>query len=267
MPLRSHPFQAVDFGSSNQTGNDNAVQPASWARVLSGLLLPLLVFTGCDAVGSESPGGKRNFDFSTSPHGWEAFFTDYGVGEADSMELTAGNRSLPDSSRLGGKGLFISGINHSDDLKMLFRRQIEGLKPGATYRAQFHVEFATSAPSGCAGIGGAPGEAVKILAAADQRKPERFVEEVGQEDMYRLNIQHEGDPEMWYQNGIMGHIANSRGCDEPDAFQMKMLTSTEGHDTVKADEEGRAWLLFGTRSGFEGRTSLFYTRFRVELRR
>lgn len=265
MATRRPLTQTVESRSAIQVQNDGTIDKGTWARALCGLLLPLLVFTGCDAAGTESPGGKRDFDFSTSDHGWEAIFTDYPVGEADDMELTTGHRLLPDSSRLEGKGLFISGVNHSDDLKMLFRRQIEGLKPGATYRAQFHVEFATSAPSGCPGIGGAPGEGVKVLAAADQKKPERVAENVGQEDWYRLNIEREGDPQKWYQSSIIGHIANSRGCDEPAAFEMKKLTSTVGHDTVKADEEGRAWLLFGTRSGFEGETSLFYTRFRAKL--
>lgn len=148
---------------------------------------------------------------------------------------------------------------------MLFRRQIEGLRPGATYEVRFHVEFATSAPSGCFGIGGPPGEGVKVIAAADRKNPERFAEKVGQEDWYRLNIEREEDPQEWYQNRILGHIANSRGCGEPPAFEMKTLTSEAGHDTVRADEQGRAWLLFGTRSGFEGKTSLFYTRLRAEL--
>lgn len=267
MVNRRSSFPTVDLGSTDQTRNDEAVQHTAWARVLCGLLFPLLVFSGCDAMERESLGAERNFDFSTSAHEWEAFFTDYPVGEEEKMELTSAHRSLPDSSGFSGKGLFISGINHSDDLKMLFRRQVGGLEPGATYGARFHVEFATSAPSECPGIGGASGEAVKVIAAADQDKPEQFVENVGQEDWYRLNVQHEDDPQKWYHSRILGHIANSRGCEELDAFEMKELTSEAGQDTVTADGEGQAWLLFGTRSGFEGKTSLFYTRFRVELLR
>lgn len=259
-------LQAVDGGPAGNFPGNESGQGGIWARLLSGILLPLLVFSGCDALESEPPGTERDFDFSTSTHGWEASFTDYPVGEAGDMELTSGHRSLPDSNGLSGKGLFISGVNHSDDLKMLFRRRIEGLKPSATYRMRFHVEFATSAPSGCPGIGGAPGEAVKVIAAAEEVKPKQFVEEAGQEDWYRLNVQHEGDPQKWYQSKILGHIANSRSCEEPDAFEMKTLTSEVGHDTVTADEEGRVWLLFGTRSGFEGKTGLFYTRFHAELR-
>jgi hypothetical protein len=267
MANRRSSLQAIGFEPADQTRKGEAAWQAVWARVLCGLLLPLLIFSGCDAMDDESPGAERDFDFSTSAHGWEAFFTDYPVGDSSDMELAASHRSLPDSSGLQGKGLFISGVNHSDDVKMLFRRPVEGLEPGATYEARFRVEFATSAGSDCMGIGGAPGESVKVIAASDQDKPERFVEESGRNDWYRLDVQHEGDSEKWYHSRILGHIANSRGCDEPAAFEMKELTSEASHDTVTADEEGRVWLLFGTRSGFEGKTSLFYTRFRAELLR
>jgi hypothetical protein len=267
MPNHWFSIQVAEFSPVGWDRNGETAWQSVWTQVLCGLLLPLLVFLGCDATGGEPPVAERDFDFSTSAHGWEAFFTDYPVGDSSDMELTAGHRSLPDSSGLDGKGLFISGVNHSDDVKMLFRRQVEGLEPGATYKARFHVEFATSAPSGCMGVGGAPGESVKVIAAADRKKPRRLVEKVGQSDWYRLNIEREGDPQEWYQNRILGHIANSRGCEEPPAFEMKTLTSEAGHDTVRADEQGRAWLLFGTRSGFEGKTSLFYTRLRAELQR
>jgi hypothetical protein len=267
MANRRSSLQTVNGGPAGNLPGDESARGGIWARVLCGILLPLLIFSGCDALESGPPGTERDFDFSTSTHGWEAFFTDYPVGEADDMELTSGHRSLPDSNGLSGKGLFISGVNHSDDLKMLFRRRIEGLTPSATYRIRFRVEFATSAPSDCAGIGGAPGEAVKVIAAAEEEKPRQFVEEAGREDWYRLNVQHEGDPQRWYQSRILGHIANSRSCEEPYAFEMKTLTSEAGHDTVTTDEGGRVWLVFGTRSGFEGKTSLFYTRFCAELRR
>lgn len=32
---------------------------------------------------------------------------------------------------------------------------------------------------------------------------------------------------------------------------------------AEADDEGRIWLIVGTDSGFEGRTELYYTRYRA----
>lgn len=229
------------------------------------LVLPVLI-VGCDTSGSEVSTLERNFDFNTSPHGWEAFFTNYPAEWRDKMELTSGHRPLPDSSELSGSGLFTSAVNASDDVKMLFRRQVKGLQPNATYRARFTVRFATSAPSGCPGVGGSPGEAVKVIAAASTVRPEPFIDEEP-EDYYRLNIQHQNDPQEWHENTILGHIGNSQGCKEESAFEMKELKSNETHDVVTADENGKAWLLFGTRSGFEGKTSIFFTRFQAKLHR
>ena len=62
--------------------------------------------------------------------------------------------------------LFISGVNRSDDLFMFYKGQVGGLQGGTTYQVSFQVEFATIAPSGCIGVGGAPGENVYIKAGA-----------------------------------------------------------------------------------------------------
>lgn len=84
---------------------------------------------------------------------------------------------------------------------------------------------------------------------------------------YRLNLQYKSDdPQVWYQNSIIGNIGNTNDCDEDYEYEMKEVKSELAHDRVTTDEEGKAWLLFGTRSGFEGKTSLFYTYFRAEFR-
>ena len=67
--------------------------------------------------------------------------------------------------------LFISGANRSDDLFMFFRGQVGGLVPGVRYSATVSVEIATETPSGCFGIGGAPGESVFVKAGASDVEP------------------------------------------------------------------------------------------------
>jgi hypothetical protein len=162
---------------------------------------------------------------------------------------------------------YIGAVNRSDDVKMLFRKQVEGLEPNTTYNVGFTLRFATEVPSGCAGIGGAPGEAVKVIANAGTIKPEPVVGLL-YEDYYVLNIQYfHDDPGIWYHNAIMGDIANSRECEEGYEYEIKEVGSGLYHDIVTTDESGRIWLLFGTRSGFEGRTDLYYTFFRAEFRK
>jgi hypothetical protein len=205
------------------------------------------------------------YDFRESEESWEPFFTDYNVGWEEKMELTADYRQLPQPLQTNHNAHFISAVNHSDDVKMLFRKQVENLNPGTTYQVGFTVRFATSVPGGCAGIGGAPGEAVKVIASASAIMPEPIIDSHNN-DYYLLNVQHLNNSFDWYQNAIMGDIANSRECEEGYRYEIKELSAMPDHTTVTADDNGRAWLMFGTRSGFEGQTDLYYTFFKAEFR-
>jgi len=227
--------------------------------------------TGCDLIESDDDPEPVVFeyDLSESEHDWEPFFTDYPVGWGDNMQLTAEYRTLPEPLDTTRNAYFISAVNRSDDVKMLFRRQVNGLEPNTTYSVQFSVEFATEVPSGCVGIGGAPGESVRVIASSSAIKPEPVIDEDDPHDdgYYLLNIQHLDDPAQWHNNAIMGDIANSRECEEGYQFELKEVSSGFDHDRVTTDDDGNAWLLFGTRSGFEGQTNLYYTRFSAEFRR
>lgn len=232
--------------------------------IIPACLFIMLLLASCDdGVLGGFEAHEFEFDFREDDHGWEYFFSDYPADQEEGMNFQYAYTNLPEPLDTGQKGLFISAHNKSDDVKMLFRRQVEGLEPNTTYDASFQVEFATQEPSGCAGIGGPPGEAVRIIADASAVKPDRFLDDMG---WYRLNIQHEAsDTGVWYQDAIMGDIANSRACEEGREFELKEVTSEVGQKQVETDEQGRAWLMFGTRSGFEGQTDLYYTYFRAVL--
>ena len=49
---------------------------------------------------------------------------------------------------------------------MFFKGPISGLLPGSRYGVTVSVEIATDTPAGCVGVGGAPGESVRIKAGA-----------------------------------------------------------------------------------------------------
>ena len=241
--------------------------PAKFLIVRSFFILALIfilfLFFGCGITDSNETELVFEYDFSESQYAWEPFFTDYNVGWGDKMQLTSDYRTLPEPLNTDQKAHFISADNHSDDVKMLFRRQVSAnLEPNTLYSVQYTVRFATEVPSGCAGIGGAPGEAVRVIADASFLKPEPIVED----DYYLLNIQHEEDSFEWYQNVQMGDIANSRECEEGYEYEIKEVSSGPNHARVATNESGQAWLMFGTRSGFEGQTDLYYTYFRAEFR-
>lgn len=228
------------------------------------IILTLGLLAGCSPTGSPDGGPDLALEdnFRESPGEWEPFFTDFNIEQEDGMNLRAEYRSLPEPLDTTDNGHFISAVNRSDDVKMMFRKQVQNLEPNTAYSVQFDLRFATEVPSGCVGIGGPPGEAVRVIADASRARPEPVLVN----EYLRLNIQQSGDSQEWYQNAIMGDIANSRECEDGYQYEIKELNSEQGHATVISDENGSAWMMFGTRSGFEGQTDLFYTYFRAEFR-
>ena len=234
-----------------------AQQVPSRQRWLLPILLALaalsLLLAGCDGSGAEGPPPEPRsfrFSFEEGRQGWEALFTAVFVGREDYFELESGRRRLPRSLDTTRWGLYISGYNHSDGLNMRFKNRVEGLQPGATYEVSFEVAFATKAPSGCLGVGGAPGESVRVTAFASRSEPTRVVEDGD----WRLRV--EGEPLR------LGNVANGISCEEAQRrgspYQMKRLESKAETASVTADEQGRVWLLVGTSSAFEAATSLYY---------
>ena len=68
-------------------------------------------------------------------------------------------------------------MNLPDDLFMFLKRRLgtdDGIVPGQKYRITYTMVFASSAPSGAAGIGGAPGESVFIKAQVPPRWNMRY---------------------------------------------------------------------------------------------
>ncbi|MEX0928437.1 MAG: hypothetical protein WD266_02275 [Balneolales bacterium] len=235
-------------------------------KIIPALAVTAAVYlvTGCNLIDENDSETVFEYDFRESKASWEPFFTDYNVGWGEDMELTSEYRTLPEPLNTADHAHFISGVNHSDDVKMLFRKQVDELEPDMSYQVEFIVRFATNVPSGCAGIGGPPGEAVRVIADASGIRPEPVVGGAD-EDYYLLNIQHLQDPAEWHESAMMGDIANTRECEEGYEYEIKEVSSGRGHSTVTTDDQGRAWLMFGTRSGFEGQTDLYYTYFRANF--
>ena len=111
------------------------------------------------------------FDLDEGAQGWEVGFADYPAGQENFYALESEWKALP-APLAAMNGIFISGNNHSDNLFMYAKRRLTGLKPNTRYSLIFGVEFATNADSGCAGIGGAPGESVAVKVGAAEDEPE-----------------------------------------------------------------------------------------------
>lgn len=220
---------------------------------------------GCSLLGSDSETPTETFDFSERPDDWSAMFSNYHVGREDDFELESGYRPLPEPLDTTRYGFYLSGKNLSDDLNMFLKHRLDDLDPETSYEIKFEVSFATNAPSGCAGVGGAPGEGVTVHTSASEIEPDRVVDDSRQDGFYRLNLaeNYSGDEQSWYRATEIGDVANSRECEEGRQYEIKTVSS--GEQSVTTDEEGGAWLLVGTRSGFEATTSLYYTEVKIYL--
>ncbi len=226
------------------------------------LILLALGAVGCNATGPDN-GLEWDFDFLAGDQGWVADFADYPVGAEESMELVADRRSLPDDLDEQGDAFYIAGMNSSDDLFMFLKRRLDGLEPGHAYRLTIRIEMATNAPSGCAGIGGPPGESVHVKAGGAPVEPvPQVVAEAGT-DMWRMNVDKGQQAAGGEHARVIGDVGNglTECLDTP--YRLKTLTGDDIPVTSAAD--GSLWLLVGTDSGFEGLTTLYYLRIHVSL--
>ena len=232
-------------------------------------LMALLVQSvGCSSItGSDdnTPDYTHAYNFNEEPNDWTTMFSNYGVGREDDFELKSGYRSLPEPLDTDRTSLYLSGKNLSDDLNMFLKHQVDGLEPETAYQLTFEVTFATNAPSGCAGVGGPPGEGVTVHTAASNAEPARVVDNSREQGFYRLNLDenYDGPAQSWYRATEIGDVANSRDCEEGRQYELKTVTS--GPQSVTTDANGNLWLLVGTRSGFEATTSLYYTEVKVAI--
>jgi hypothetical protein len=247
--------------------------------------------------GDESETLQFTYDFSEDAAGWEHLFVDYPVGEEEDYEIEAGRMLLPDS--LGHEyGYYLSGENHSDDLSMLIKRSFgpdDGLNPNTTYRVKFFIEIASNAPSGCVGVGGAPGESVYFKAGASVSEPEAVVEGAGGTEYYRLSVDKGNQSSGGSQSVVLGHIGTSNTDCHNWEFLFKTFESAEGdssatsdqdmsHDgtdgngdmnlpsqnpstimEVTTDDAGQLWIFMGTDSGFEATSSIYINEIQITL--
>ena len=219
-----------------------------------------LLFSNCSDDENDTTNPEfveLTFDFQNDIQSWEGDFADYPVGEEDFYELSYELSNLPIPLNTNSGALKQSGNNHSDDLFMFIRKQLNGLEPNTDYKVSFEIEFASDVADGQVGVGGSPGEGVTIKAGATMIKPEK----VNQSEFYQMNIDKNNQSVGGSDMVVVGDFSNDTDQNE---YTLKNLVANDIL-TVSADSSGELWLVVGTDSGFEATTTIYYNLIKVKL--
>ncbi len=229
-------------------------------RHISSLLM--VIFCSCSLSDNDPRISvfSASFDFGEAQNGWEADFTDLPSTREDSSfyELKFAYTELP--ANLGShKSIMLSGNNHSDDLFMFIKKKVTGLMPNTSYNLVFEVELASNAPEGSVGAGGSPGESVYLKVGASEVEPKKIV----QSDRYVLNVD-KGNQSVAGENAInIGDISIPAGSTDYMLISRSNASSTNQSFLARSNYDGEIWLIVGTDSGFEGTTTVYYTKVNV----
>jgi hypothetical protein len=219
----------------------------------------LVIASGCsfeDDLGFSIFSDSSNF--STDQEGWVGDFADYPVGADDSSfyELRFAYTNQPANLGPVQKAIMLSGNNHSDDLFMFIKKKIDGLQPNTDYNVVFEVELASNAEKNSVGVGGAPGESVYLKAGATIIEPKKIIDG----NYYRLNIDKGNQSSGGDDMEVIGNIA-------VESAEYNLITRSNSNQgapfIVRSSTLGELWLIVGTDSGFEGITTLYYTKINV----
>ena len=228
-------------------------------RGTMGAMLVLAVGSWCLTGCSDADTVGYDFQFSRGPQGWVELFADYPADNEGIFGLVADYRPLPEPLNTSRSALYIAGTNRSDDLWMQYHTQV-ALPADTTYMVSFDVEIATNVPSGCTGVGGAPGEGVTVKAGVSVVEPDRELDAAG---WWRMNV-HKGSQTQGGEDAVViGDLANSLPCEQGFVWQLKRLGGPPM--TFTTDSTGRAWLFVGTDSGFESRSAVYCTGFTAQF--
>jgi len=228
------------------------------------LVIPLffLVLAGCSLSADENGFWvfSESFDFNEGQFDWEVDFTDYPAGTEDSTfyELTYAYTKVP--ANLGvGYSMMLSGNNHSDDLFMFMKKKITGLTPNTTYAIVYDVELASNAKAGEFGVGGAPGESVYLKGGASGVEPVKIVED----NCFKLNVDKGNQSAYGDTSVVLGDISVPSSADGYTLISRNNAATDDIPLTVPSNSLGEIWLFIGTDSGFEGTTTVYYTKVNV----
>jgi hypothetical protein len=116
------------------------------------------------------------------------------------------------------------------------------------------VEMASNVAPGLVGVGGAPGESVYVKAGASQAEPLVAPDSEGQ---LRLTVDKANQAASGSAAAVLGNVAKEN--DDSDQYALLHRNNRAVQQSATTSADGSLWIFFGTDSGFESTTSLYYT--------
>jgi hypothetical protein len=219
------------------------------------MIIPFEVKDGLDTL-------QLEYDFTDSLNGWTGHFSDLSIKyNKEDFALDSGHRAIPVKGEALKKGLLLSGINRSDDLFMYAKKKMgqeEGLLPNRSYLMSMELDFYTNVDPGLIGVGGSPGEGVYMKAGASTVEPKT----ISVNNDLRMNIDKGEQASSGANAIVIGNIAKEHVSQEQ--YQLKKLKMT-APIKVTTNDNGELWAIFGTDSGFEGSSTLYYSNIKINL--
>jgi hypothetical protein len=203
-------------------------------------------------------GQKFSFDFQGGTEGWTGDFADYPAGDSLFYQLKFAWQPLPHPLDSASHALMLTGNNHSDDLFMFIKKKITGLTPNKLYSITISMEIASEAPTHAIGIGGAPGESVFLKAGATLIEPRKVLNE----GFFLMNIDKANQAGRGTDMDTLGHIGVT---DTTTVFTIIERSNKDHPFRILTDDSGEVWICIGTDSGFEGTTTVYYSRIEVSF--
>ena len=192
-----------------------------------------------------------SWDFESTSSDWAGDFADYMVGEEELCNFQFEHDTLPLPLNQSKKAMTLSGTNPGDELFMFMKKKVNGLEPNTLYYVTFTIQFASNIPENMVLDGGSPGDSVFIKAGATQIEPLKITDE---NNYFRVNID-KGEKNMDGENMIMvGDFSNDTASED---YVLKTIKNDIPF-SVMADANGRAWIIVGTESWFEGTTKICF---------
>lgn len=254
------------------TASRKALRTYAAALVTPALAAAVCALPGCGAIFDPDALTRTfNFNFNEGELGWSADLSDYPASQTDDFDFLAEIRDVPAGIGLNGTAYYVQSTNRSDDLFTYLARKLDttdGIEPNREYRMTYTIVFASNAPTGCFGVGGAPGEAVYLKAGGAGTEP--MTELNDDEDYFGLSVDKGNQSQSGPAGSVVDTIQNGLACEtipDLDNAPYVLLTRVHTHETtVTASPDGDLWLLVGTDSAFEGVTELYYRSISVRLR-